>query len=73
VGCFKEYCPEKFTPDAEEALRFIFDVLAKASAGTCAIRPEELARKNKLRHLDRAQEPGNFAGFFGGDAPKEAP
>jgi hemoglobin-like flavoprotein len=73
VGCFKEYCPEKFTPSAEEALCFIFDVLAKASSGTCAIRPEHLARKNKLRHLDQAHEPGSFAGFFGDEALTEAP
>jgi hemoglobin-like flavoprotein len=73
VGCFKEYCPEEFTPDAEEALAFIFDVLAKASTGACMIRPEELAHKNKLRHFDGVIEAGSLAAFLGGEALNEAP
>ncbi len=72
VQCFREYCPERFNADAEAALGFIFDVLAKASNNTCNIDPEVFARKNKLPHRDRRVEPGSFAGFFGAEAVDEA-
>jgi hemoglobin-like flavoprotein len=65
VQCFQEYCPEHFNSDAEVALGFIFDVLAKASNGTCGIAPEVWAHKNKLPHQHKTVEPGNFADFFG--------
>ena len=48
--CFREDCPEQFTPGAERALGFIFDVVAKASADTCGITAEEIAHKHKLPH-----------------------
>lgn len=46
--CIREDSPEHFTPAVEEALGFIFDVVASAAANTCGITAEELARKNKL-------------------------
>ncbi len=46
--CIREDSPEQFTPAVEEALGFIFDVVGSASANTCGITAEELARKNKL-------------------------
>jgi hemoglobin-like flavoprotein len=72
VDCFWEHCPEEFTPGAEEALRFIFDVLADASTGTCKISPEYLASKNAPPQVRRSVEPGSFSDFFGGEAQEEA-
>jgi hemoglobin-like flavoprotein len=53
--CFREDCPEQFTPAAEEALGFVFDVVARSSAGTCGITAEEIARKHKLPHQDEIE------------------
>ena len=72
VQCFREYCPEEFTPQAEEALAFIFDVLAKASNNSCGNGPEVIARKNKLPYQGKTVDPGTFAGFFGAEALDEA-
>ena len=54
--CLKEISPERFTPAAEEALGFIFDVVANASANARGITAEELARKNKLPHSGEIEE-----------------
>jgi hemoglobin-like flavoprotein len=72
VQCFREYCPEQFNPQAEEALGFIFDVLAKASTNACGIDAEVIARKNQLPHQNETVEPGSFAGFFGAGVLDEA-
>ena len=64
VHCFYEYCPEHFSADAEAALGFIFDVLAKGLNGTCGIAPEVWAHKNKLPHQHKTVEPGNFVTFL---------
>jgi hemoglobin-like flavoprotein len=50
VQCFQEDCPELFTPPAEEALTFIFDVTARAATGMASVSGDELARKNRLPH-----------------------
>jgi hemoglobin-like flavoprotein len=50
VQCFREESPEHFTPAAEEALGFIFDVVAQAAADTPGTTGEEQARKNQLPH-----------------------
>jgi hemoglobin-like flavoprotein len=73
VQCFKLHCQERFTPAAEEALGFIFDVVSRASTSTSKATQEDVARKNKLPHLFKTMEPGTFAGFFGGEAQEEAP
>ncbi len=52
--CFRESCPEQFTPEAEAALGFIFDVVAKAAENSRGISAEELAHKNKLPHQDES-------------------
>jgi hemoglobin-like flavoprotein len=72
VECFWKHCPEDFTPGAEEALRFIFDVLAKASTGTCRINPDYVASKNAPPQMRRTVEPGSFSDFFGGEAHEDA-
>ncbi len=54
--CFREDCPEQFTPAAEEALGFIFDVVASASANTCGITEEEIAHKHKLPHQHEIEQ-----------------
>jgi hemoglobin-like flavoprotein len=72
VQCFREYCPEEFTPQAEEGLAFIFDVLTNASNNSCGIGPEVTARKYKLPHQGKTVEPGTFVGFFGAEALDEA-
>jgi hemoglobin-like flavoprotein len=71
VECFREYCPERFSAEAEAALGFVFDVLAKASNNTCGIDPEVFAQKNKLPHRDKPAERGSFAGFSGAEAREE--
>ncbi len=68
VRCFKEHNPVEFSPAAEEGLGFIFDVVAKASTGTCEISVDAMADKNKLPLKDEKLEPANFTGFFGGVA-----
>ncbi len=72
VQCFHEYCPEEFTPQAEAALGFIFDVVAKTSCAPHGLSTEVISRKNKLPHQNRSVEPGSFAGFFGAEALDEA-
>ncbi len=72
VECFREYCPKDFNQDAEEALQFIFDVLAKASSDSGNICPVILAAKNKLPHLYKTMAPGSFVDFFGAEACDDA-
>jgi hemoglobin-like flavoprotein len=71
VESFKESCPEHFGQGSEEALRFIFEVLAKATSNTCNISSEVVMHKNKLPYMNRQMEPGTFAGFFGAEAQEE--
>jgi hemoglobin-like flavoprotein len=47
---FREDGQDLFTPAAEEALSFIFDVAARATGDTAGASGEELARKNRLPH-----------------------
>jgi hypothetical protein len=56
IECFREEDPELFTPQAEAALSFIFDVVSKTCTETRIISEEELARKNKLPHRDELEE-----------------
>jgi hemoglobin-like flavoprotein len=50
IRCFKEDSPELFTPQAENALTFIFDVAARATTELAGASGDELARKNRLPH-----------------------
>ena len=54
IECFRADSPELFTPAAEEALNFIFEVVARATAEPSGATDEELARKNKLPHSGEA-------------------
>lgn len=71
VQCFKEDSPDDFTPEVEEALGFIFDVVARAPADTREFTLDEIARKYRLPHQDETPEPAGFASFFGSEAPDE--
>jgi hemoglobin-like flavoprotein len=62
--CCREAGGETFTPQAEKALGFIFDVVANSLTKTCDIREEELARKNSLPARGEELPPEEFDRFF---------
>jgi hemoglobin-like flavoprotein len=65
--CCREAGGEKFTPEAEGALGFIFDVVANSLTKTCDIRDEEVARKNSLPARGEELPPEEFDRFFKSD------
>jgi hemoglobin-like flavoprotein len=69
---FGEDSPEEFTPEIEEALGFIFDVIARSVANPDHAPVEETGLKTPLLQRAEALEPANFAAFFGSAAAEDA-
>ena len=64
ADCLRDDRPREFTPAAEEALGFLFDVVARASEDTAGASEAELARKNRLRTDGEESSGGKEAAFW---------
>jgi hemoglobin-like flavoprotein len=68
-GCCAEMFPQGFTPQAQEALGFIFDVMSRSLVRTVELAQANRDRKNKLPDREMPPVAGDLNTYLDASAP----
>jgi hemoglobin-like flavoprotein len=69
-GCCAEMFPKDFTPPVEEALGFIFDVMARSLTHTVELAQAGREKKNRLPDRDLAPAAGDIYNYLDAEAAR---